>query len=96
MTQVFKNVRFFYFKNRQIFFLNPIKGVRLFFKHQISSFIPFLRGQFGLPGSGSADLIESGSNPDPKQGGIFVHILVCGGTFEDFLEKVPNSTADTM
>ncbi len=50
--------------------LQPSKDNIQYFKHEISEFFPIFVGNFFPLGSGygSTDLIESGSNPDPKHG----------------------------
>ncbi len=53
--------------------LLPLQRTFRILKHEISSFFPLLGTSFGLPGSGSADPIESGPNPDPKHCFFFFH-----------------------
>ncbi len=57
---------FFYIKNRHYVFLNPYKGRSDSSNKKFLNFFLFWWANFGLPESGSADPIGSGSNPEPE------------------------------
>jgi hypothetical protein len=61
MTKVQKNynLRILLIKTHHTFFLSPLQRTFRLFKHENSYFLFFGGDNFSLPGSGSADLIES-------------------------------------
>ncbi len=75
ITQVLKNLQRFFISETVTCFLKPYKGRQALQTWNLFLY-SFFEWQFGLPGSGSADLIEYRSNPDPKHWGTLVHIFI--------------------